>query len=74
MSRDVYRNRQLVRALKVLRELQTSRLGLRVEDLHARVDERCHRRTIYRDLDALQAAGFPITRTDDGRWRLWVAA
>lgn len=73
MSRDVYRNRQLVRTLKVLRELQTSRLGLRVEDLHARIDEPASRRTIYRDLDALQAAGFPLTRTEEGRWRLGVA-
>jgi DeoR/GlpR family transcriptional regulator of sugar metabolism len=54
------RNRQLARSLRVLLRLVASRSGVRLNTL-AR-EEGVHERTIRRDLEALQAAGFPLVR------------
>jgi predicted DNA-binding transcriptional regulator YafY len=52
------RGDQLARQWKIFHTLISSRYGKSVNDLAANLD--CHPRTVYRDLDALQAAGFPL--------------
>lgn len=63
------RGRQLIRQWKLLQILECLRAGATLQALHERIDEPCVERTLRRDLEALQAAGFPI-RNEDGRWRL----
>ena len=46
------------------RRLIASRQGRSVPELADMVE--CHTRTVYRDLEALQAAGFPVTTERDG--------
>jgi len=60
------RGDQLSRQWKLFQKLAHSRYGI---GLDALVDElECTRRTVYRDLDALQLAGFPvISEKRDGR-------
>jgi predicted DNA-binding transcriptional regulator YafY len=63
------RGDQLARQWKIFQTLVTSRHGKSVADLAKNLD--CHRRTVYRDLEALEAAGFPIyTETSNGK-NLW---
>jgi predicted DNA-binding transcriptional regulator YafY len=52
------RGDQLARQWRLIQTLVTSKHGKTVADLVK--DENCHPRTIYRDLEALQEAGFPI--------------
>jgi predicted DNA-binding transcriptional regulator YafY len=52
------RSDQLGRQWKIIRALIASRKGISVRDLAAELD--CHARTVYRDLEALQVAGFPV--------------
>ncbi|MFO0749482.1 MAG: WYL domain-containing protein [Myxococcota bacterium] len=62
---------QIVRQWRLLRALEASRHGLTMAELHDAIDEECDPRTLYRDLEALQAAGFPLTKEDDEkRWRV----
>lgn len=63
------RGRQIIRQWRMLRALESSRRGLTVEELHEVVEGECSVRTIYRDLEQLQAAGFSLT-SDGGRWQL----
>lgn len=63
------RGEQLGRQWRVIQKLISSRQGTSVGELAAELA--CHPRTIYRDLEALQIAGFPIfTDRVDGR-NLW---
>ena len=69
------RGDQLARQWKIFQTLVTSRHGKSVRDLAKNLD--CHKRTVYRDLEALEAAGFPIyTENSNGksRWFLMDSA
>ena len=52
------RGDQLARQWMIIQSLISSRQGKSVSDLAGTL--KCHRRTVYRDLEALQAAGFPV--------------
>ena len=67
------RGRQVERQWRLLAALQASRRGCTVPEMHELSSEECSRRTVYRDLQDLQAAGFPLVE-DDGRWRVLGAA
>ncbi len=65
------RGDQLSRQWKIIQTLVASTYGKTAADLAEELD--CTRRTVYRDLEALQAGGFPITtQTRDHRsyWRM----
>lgn len=69
------RNEQVTRQWHLIRRLEASRLGLTLDQLLDTLPEDLsrHPRTIRRDLEALEAAGFPlVTDHADGRirWRL----
>jgi predicted DNA-binding transcriptional regulator YafY len=53
------RGDQLARQWRLIQRLARSRAGVGLEALAE--DLECTRRTVYRDLDALQFAGFPVT-------------
>jgi predicted DNA-binding transcriptional regulator YafY len=63
------RGDQLARQWRIIETLIASHGGKSAAELAAEID--CHPRTVYRDLDALQAAGFPLyTERSDGK-SLW---
>ncbi|MFV2073046.1 MAG: helix-turn-helix transcriptional regulator [Thermoanaerobaculales bacterium] len=64
------RGNQLIRQWRLLRAIEASRHGRSAAQLHREVAELGSPRTVYRDLEALQGAGFPLYQDDDGRWRL----
>ncbi len=69
------RGEQLARQWTIIQSLQSDLNGKTVAELASVLD--CHTRTVYRDLEALQLAGFPIyTDRQEGpsRWRLLEAA
>jgi predicted DNA-binding transcriptional regulator YafY len=60
------RGQQLARQWQLLQRLARSRAGVGLDDLADELE--CVRRTVYRDLDALQFAGFPVvSEKRDGR-------
>src|SRR5690606_18534676 len=60
------RGDQLARQWKLIQRLARSRWGVGLDDLVEELG--CVRRTVYRDLEALMAAGFPVTSEKrDGR-------
>ncbi len=63
------RGDQLSRQWKIIQALIASRHGRAVPELAEMVE--CHSRTVYRDLEALQAAGFPVTTERDGHRMIW---
>ena len=63
------RGRQIIRQWKILRALEASRLGLTAVQLREVAEDGCALRTIYRDMEQIEASGFPIL-SDEGRWRL----
>jgi predicted DNA-binding transcriptional regulator YafY len=63
------RGDQLARQWKIIQSLISSRQGKSVPDLAEGLH--CHRRTVYRDLEALQAAGFPVYTDRVGGRNLW---
>jgi len=62
------RGGQVTRLYTLVMDLARTRRGLPVEVLARRRGWRV--RTVYRDLHALAAAGFPIVRADGARWKL----
>jgi predicted DNA-binding transcriptional regulator YafY len=63
------RGDQLARQWKIIQTLISSRMGKSAADIARELN--CHPRTVYRDLDALQSAGFPMyTERVDGK-SLW---
>src|SRR5512139_3999710 len=65
------RGDQLARQWRIIQTLISSKQGKSVGEFVK--DENCHPRTIYRDLEALQEAGFPIyqeRRDGKGVWAL----
>jgi len=65
------RGDQLSRQWKIIQALSASGRGKTAAELADEVE--CTQRTVYRDLEALQAAGFPVyNERDDGRslWQL----
>ena len=63
------RGDQLGRQWKILQTLIASRIGKSAIELAKEIA--CHPRTVYRDLEALQIAGFPVyTRKEEGK-KLW---
>jgi len=65
----VARGDQLARQWKIIQALIASRRGKSVPELAEMVE--CHTRTVYRDLEALQVAGFPVTTERDGHRMVW---
>ncbi len=69
------RNDQAVRQLIILKKLESSRHGLTLEQLAGELDPSAtpHPRTVRRDLEAIESAGWPLlTERIDGRtrWKL----
>lgn len=74
------RNSQVARIFRVLTLLESAPNGLTVVELTERLNERGHnvnKRTVYRDLEALEAAGFPVSPQNNpqadksaAQWRL----
>lgn len=54
------RNRGMVRQWRLLRALQKTRCGLTFRQLREAAEEAVCERTIRRDVDTLELAGFPI--------------
>ena len=58
------RGDQLARQWRILRTIESRKQGATVAQLAA--EEDCHTRTIWRDLAAIQSAGFPLYSEKDG--------
>lgn len=70
------RNEQLIRQHKILQILERLRFGATLDELRDTVVDELgltslHTRSIRRDLEALIAAGMPITDEDTQRGRVW---
>ena len=64
------RGDQLARQWKIIQTLTSSRMGKAASELAEVLH--CHSRTVYRDLEALQAAGFPVYTDKVAGKNLWV--
>ncbi len=64
------RGDQLARQWKIFQTLVSSRYGKSVADLAKDLD--CHQRTVYRDLHALEEAGFPLYTENVNGQNLWL--
>lgn len=66
------RGDQMGRQWQIIQTLISSHSGKSVSELIDMLELECHSRTVYRDLEALQNAGFPIyNETRDGK-NLWM--
>lgn len=64
--RSLDRGKQALRLFTILRALENARRGLTMVELHDLLEERCTPRTVYRDVEVLQQAGFQLI-TEEGR-------
>jgi predicted DNA-binding transcriptional regulator YafY len=68
------RNQQVTRIYAVLALLETHPEGLQAKELWSNLELQRHKvskRTVYRDLEALEAAGFPVVRQGEGSAEIW---
>lgn len=63
------RGNQVTRHWRLIQLLERSRGGLTFEDLARELG--CTARTVMRDLDHIQAVGFPVTEDRDGKEKRW---
>lgn len=75
VQKKVGRYSQVARVIKLLSILSSSKEGLSTQEIHKRLEDYfpIGRRSIYRDLEALDAAGFPVISFRNGeevRWKL----
>ncbi len=63
------RSGQSTRQWKILQMLLSSKYGKTAAELEAEID--CKQRTLYRDLEALQEAGFPVTNYNMDGKKTW---
>ena len=63
------RGDQLSRQWKIIQTLMATKRGRSAADLAEALD--CHSRTVYRDLEALQQAGFPLYTEKEENRTLW---
>ncbi|MBW1677811.1 MAG: helix-turn-helix domain-containing protein, partial [Deltaproteobacteria bacterium] len=63
------RGDQLARQWRILRTIESGKNGATVAELAAQ--ENCHPRTIWRDVAAIQAAGFPLYSEKSGHKSRW---
>lgn len=63
------RGDQLGRQWKIIQLLISSRYGKSATEIAGEID--CHKRTVYRDLEALQTAGFPLYNEKSEGRTLW---
>ena len=63
------RGEQLARQWRILRTIESRSHGVTVADLAEA--EGCHPRTVWRDLAAIQEAGFPLYSEKEGRQSRW---
>lgn len=68
------RGNQLIRQWRILRAIESCRRGCSTAEIHREVADLGTLRTVYRDLEILQEAGFPLYQEDDGRWRTLTAS
>ena len=66
---DNVRGDQLARQWRILRTIESRKHGATVADLAQQ--EGCHTRTTWRDLAAIQEAGFPLYSEKDGQKSRW---
>jgi predicted DNA-binding transcriptional regulator YafY len=64
------RGNQIARQWRILRLLESTRTGLRAREIHDALGGGMSERTIFRDLQHLQEAGFPLFFEDESRWRV----
>lgn len=63
-AKPLHRGRQVVRQWQILVALRGARFGLTLKQLREAVDAGCSERTLYRDIEQLQAAGFGVDTTE----------
>ena len=66
------RGDQMGRQWRIIQTLISSKTGKSVSELIDILELECHQRTVYRDLDALQNAGFPIYNETIDNTNLWM--
>lgn len=66
------RGDQMGRQWRIIQTLISSKTGKSVSELIDILELDCHQRTVYRDLDALQNAGFPIYNETVENKNIWM--
>ncbi len=64
-AKPLHRGRQVVRQWQILVALRGAHFGLTLKELGQAVGAGCSERTLYRDIEQLQAAGFGVDNTEE---------